>query len=87
MAIVSLVASILGWTLVPLIGAIVGVITGHMAKKEIRDSNGALTGDGLATAGLVIGYIELALVACAVCGLIAFLAITVISTGTTNFNY
>ena len=37
LAIVSLVSGILGWSLVPFLGAIVAVITGHMAKKEIRD--------------------------------------------------
>lgn len=71
MAIVSLVAGIAGWTLLPIIGAIVAVITGHMAKNEIRSSGGRLTGDGLATAGLVLGYASLVL---GVCGLCAFVA-------------
>jgi hypothetical protein len=65
MAIVSLVLSILGWTALPGIGAIAGVITGHMAKREINESMGELGGEGLANAGLIIGYVNLALGLCA----------------------
>ncbi len=67
MAIISLIAGILGWTVIPLIGSIVAVITGHMAKKEIRESNGTLTGDGLATFGLVLGYASLVVGICGAC--------------------
>jgi len=59
MAVVSLVAGILGWTIVPFLGSIVAVVTGHMAKREIRESGGRLGGDGLATAGLILGYVSL----------------------------
>lgn len=67
MATVSLVTGIASWVILPLIGAVVAVITGHMAKKEIRESGGQLTGDGLATAGLVLGYIQLGLTVLGVC--------------------
>lgn len=67
LAIISLISGILGWTIVPTLGAIVAVITGHMAKNEIRRSGGMLTGDGLATAGMVLGYIHLALVVVGIC--------------------
>ncbi|MDI7277131.1 MAG: DUF4190 domain-containing protein [Anaerolineae bacterium] len=66
MAIVSLVAGIAGWTILPVLGAVVAVITGHLAKREIRESPGRLTGDGLATAGLVLGYVQLGLIALAI---------------------
>jgi hypothetical protein len=59
MAIVSLITGILAWVMFPIVGAIVAVITGHTAKKEIAESGGWLTGDGLATAGLVLGYVHL----------------------------
>jgi hypothetical protein len=39
------------------LGSIGAVVLGHMAKRQIAASNGRQTGDGLATAGLVIGYI------------------------------
>ncbi len=56
LAIVSLVAAIAGWSFLPVIGGVIAIITGHLAKNEIRESEGRLRGDGLATAGLVIGY-------------------------------
>jgi hypothetical protein len=64
MAIVSLVMGILGWTILPTLGSIVAIITGHMAKNEIRKSNGTLGGDGMATAGLILGYVNLAVFLC-----------------------
>ncbi len=56
MAIVSLIAGILGWTLLPFVGSIAAIITGHMARSEIKRSNGQVDGDGLAIGGLVLGY-------------------------------
>ena len=67
LAIVSLVSGIFSWILLPFIGAIVAIITGHMAKNEIKSSNGLLAGDGLATAGLVLGYLQIALSVCGIC--------------------
>jgi len=63
LAIVSLVFGILAWTVVPLVGAIVAIITGHMARGELRVSQpaGHETGDGLAVAGLVLGWLQLVL--------------------------
>ena len=46
------------------------VITGHMARSRIRASNGHESGDGLALAGLVTGYLGLSVV---LIGLIAAL--------------
>jgi hypothetical protein len=67
MAIVSLVAGITGWTILPFLGAIVAIITGHMAKNEIKKSAGTLGGNGMATAGLVLGYLSIALGICLLC--------------------
>jgi hypothetical protein len=77
MAIVSLIAGILGLTFFPLLGCIVAIITGSMAKKEIRESSGALGGDGMATAGLVLGWIGIGLSLIGLCIGGFFLAITV----------
>jgi hypothetical protein len=73
LAIISLVGGILAWTLAPVLGGVVAVITGHMAKGEIRRSGGMITGDGLATAGMVLGYLNLALTVIGFClALLAF---------------
>lgn len=61
LAVVSLVSGILGWTLLPLLGTIVAIITGHMARKEIRNAPDRLEGDGLAVGGLVLGWIAVGL--------------------------
>ncbi len=74
LAIVSLISGLVSWFLLPFIAAIVAVITGHMAKSEIRKSMGMVTGNGMATAGLVLGYINLALGLCAICVLVLLLA-------------
>ncbi len=64
MAIVSLVFGILSWLLLPFIGAIVAVVCGHLARSEIRRApvDTVLEGDGMAVAGLVLGYLHLAFV-------------------------
>jgi hypothetical protein len=56
LAITSLICGILGWTLLPWLGSIVAVITGHMARKEIRVNPESKEGDGLALAGLIMGW-------------------------------
>ena len=61
MAIISLVAGILGWTLLPFLGSVAAVVTGHMARSEIRRAPERLEGDGLAIAGLVLGYLSIAM--------------------------
>ena len=61
LAVVSLVSGILGWSLLPLIGSIVAIITGHMARGEIRRAPDRMEGDGLAVGGLILGYTMLVL--------------------------
>ena len=56
LAIISLVSGILGWTFIPFIGSLVAVVTGHMARTEIRREPERLEGDGFAVAGLILGY-------------------------------
>ena len=60
LAIVSLVAAIAGYVIPhPFVASTIAVITGHMARGQIRRTGEA--GKGLATAGLILGYIHLAL--------------------------
>ena len=67
MAIVSLVAGILGLTFFPLIGSLVAIITGIMGRREVQESQGTLAGEGMATAGLVMGVIGISLGALCLC--------------------
>jgi hypothetical protein len=58
-AIVSLIMGILAYFVLPIIGALVAIITGHIGISEINNSNGMVKGKGMATAGLVLGYVQL----------------------------
>ncbi len=59
MATISLVLGILSWCVLPFVGAVAAIVCGHMARAEIRRSQGALDGDGQAVAGLVLGYVHI----------------------------
>ena len=72
LAVASLVGGILGWTLMPILGSLVGIICGHMARGEIRRSNGTMEGDGLAVAGLVLGWINVVLCVLTVAAIVLF---------------
>ena len=54
MAIASLVLSLLFFYGV---GSIIAIVLGFRARREIEASNGTLQGRGMATAGIVIGFI------------------------------
>ena len=67
MAIISLIGGITGWTILPFIGSLAAIIFGHIAKSEIKKSSGMVTGNGMATAGLIMGYLSIALGICLAC--------------------
>lgn len=60
-AIWSLILAVLSFTCGWLFTAIPAVICGHIARAKIRKSSGVLGGKGIATAGLILGYIALVL--------------------------
>ena len=71
-AVISLVFGILCWMAIPFVGAVVAVVCGHLARGEIRRAPpGSMEGDGMAVAGLVLGYAHLVLFA-----LVMFLFLT-----------
>ena len=75
-AIVSLVFGILGWICLPGIGAIVAVICGHMARSEIRRvPPGTIDGDGMALAGLILGWVQIAITILIIAIVILFVVI------------
>ncbi|HET7932437.1 MAG TPA: DUF4190 domain-containing protein [Rhodanobacteraceae bacterium] len=62
MAVMSLIFGILSYVFLFGIGAIVAVICGHAARAEIRRAPpGTIDGDGMALAGLILGWIQIVL--------------------------
>jgi hypothetical protein len=55
------------------IGTIVALVTGYMARNETRSIPPRASGDGLATAGIIMGWIQVALVVIGICCAIAYL--------------
>jgi hypothetical protein len=68
LAVASLVCSLLFFLW--FIPSILAVVFGHVARRQIRDSMGRQGGGGLAMAGLVIGWIGVAVLAVIVVALI-----------------
>jgi hypothetical protein len=82
MAIASLVSGIAGWFFCPIIGGVLAIIFGYMAKKNINESNGALTGDPLATAGIILGFVQLGIVLVVV---VIWIIIAIVASTTNGF--
>jgi len=61
LAILSTISGAASFFVIPLIGAIAALITGYMAKSEIKKSNGMIEGEGFAAAGIVMGWINIGL--------------------------
>jgi Domain of unknown function (DUF4190) len=62
LAIASLICGIGTYFIIPFFGALAAIILGHIAVNEINNSNGLLKGKGMATAGLVLGYVQIGLI-------------------------
>ena len=74
MAIAALILGISGLTFLPLLGSIIAVILGPMARSDIRRRPDEVSGDGIALIGLVLGWIGIGLT---ILGVLIFGAITV----------
>ncbi|MBX7213608.1 MAG: DUF4190 domain-containing protein [Thermoflexales bacterium] len=81
MALISLIVSIASFVTIPIILGIVGIVLGNKAKGEIAASNGMQTGEGLAKAGVIIGWVNIALYGLCICGYIAFVAVAIATGG------
>ena len=82
-AIVSLVGGILGLTLLPVVGSLIAIITGSMAKTEIVESAGALKGESLARVGIILGWVGVSFAVLGLClaGLIFGVSFCIITLG------
>lgn len=58
----SLILGILSLLCFSFFAGIPAVILGHISRKKIRESMGRLKGDGMALAGLIMGYISIAFI-------------------------
>ena len=65
-AVLSMVFGLLSYVFLPFVGALIAIVTGHFARREIRVSGGRVDGDLLATTGLVLGYSQVAIASLAV---------------------
>lgn len=55
LALLSMIFSIAGAFIFPVVGSIAGVVMGHLGRKQIRQTGES--GDGMAVAGLIVGYV------------------------------
>jgi hypothetical protein len=81
LAIVGLVLGILGLVgILPLVGSIGALIAGKMAQKEIQEKPALYTGENIARAGIIMGWIGIVLITIAlllVClGLLFFIPVS-----------
>lgn len=60
-AIASFVLSLMSYALLPLLGGILAVVFGRRAQREIQQDP-AQAGEGLATAGIVLGWVNIAII-------------------------
>lgn len=72
-AIASLALGVAGFVLFPLIPSILAITFGHAARREIAQKPGT-GGEGLATAGIVLGWIGVAFAAFGLLLLLLFLS-------------
>jgi uncharacterized membrane protein len=72
-AIASLVLGIAGLVIFPLIPSILAIVLGRSAKRDIQQRPG-LSGEGFATAGIVLGWVGVALLVVGVALVLLFLA-------------
>lgn len=83
LAIVSLIAGVLGFMMLPVIGSIIALWTGYLARKETRAVPPRASGDGLATAGIVMGWIQLGLTAVGICCFVLYFSFFAVALGGT----
>ncbi|CCQ14219.1 putative uncharacterized protein [Rhodococcus sp. AW25M09] len=70
LAIVSLVLAVLGLTFLPLIASVCAVVCGHISRGQIKRTGEG--GSGFATAGIIVGYVSIALFVIIVGAIILF---------------
>jgi len=75
LGLVSLVGGLM--CIVPVLVSPFAWVTGVKARKEIRQSNGQMSGDGMATAGMVLGIIGTVVLALILIGIVVFVIVAI----------
>jgi len=57
MAIASMILGIIGVVGAAILTSVPAIICGHIARRQIRDGEGRVGGEGMALAGLILGYV------------------------------
>jgi hypothetical protein len=82
MAILSLVSGILGFFLLPIVGSIAAIVSGNIALNQYKELAQPNNNEGLARAGVILGWIGLGIWMLAVVGgLLFLLPVSIIRTG------
>jgi hypothetical protein len=76
LAVAALVAGIAGWLVLPVVGAVIALVCGHLALRAFATGGKALKGRELAVAGLVLAYTQAAIVGLLALGVCVFFAVT-----------
>jgi hypothetical protein len=74
-SVVSLACGIGAWVALPLVLAIGAIVAGHMARAQIRRE--PQDGDGMALAGLILGYANLVVALLIAVALVLFFVVLV----------
>jgi Domain of unknown function (DUF4190)/Protein of unknown function (DUF2510) len=75
----AIASMVLGIVWIYWIGSVLALVFGYMAKRQIKDSQGREGGDGMATAGIVLGWLGVAALV-----VVIALAIIVAATGSND---
>jgi quinol-cytochrome oxidoreductase complex cytochrome b subunit len=79
-ALIALILAIVSFIGLSLLGAIPAVILGRNARKEIQASNGMMTGDGMAQAAVILGWINIGLSLIGMCFFCVIPFLTILGT-------
>jgi hypothetical protein len=73
LAVLSLVSSILGFFLLPIVGSIAAVVSGNIALNQYKELTQPVNNQGMARAGVILGWIGLGIWIVGVVGVLLFL--------------
>ena len=82
LAMISMISGILGFFLFPVVGTIIALVTGYLARQETRAVPPRVSGDGMATAGIIMGWVQVGLTVIGICCFIAYFVFIVSAVAT-----